>query len=158
MNTRLTLYSFFGLLYSADSLEEVVGLDVGYTGGALHKRLHPKSAEDEKQYSAYLDEYVHRRRERAFLKNSSGHIPASSIHSPSLHGHSYHGRKVITPAMKEAAMNNSRSSKEGPVSNGAGSVKSSPGSERDFNDNEKSVLDGSRNSGVPSLTSVKEEV
>lgn len=145
--------------YSADSLEEVVGLDVGYTGGALHKRLHSKGDHDhdEQQYSAYLDEYVHRRRERAFLKNSSGHIPASSVHSPSLHGHSYHGRKVITPAMKEAAMANSTSSKEGAASNGAASVKSSPPDiDRDWNDNEK-VLDGSRNSGVPSLKSVKEE-
>ena len=89
----LTFHLLFGL-FSADSLEEVVGLDVGYTGGALHKRLHDKN--DDQNYSAYLDEYVHRRKERAFMKNTSGHIPASSVHSPSLHGHSYHeGRSSL---------------------------------------------------------------
>lgn len=149
------VYYFSGLIHSADSLEEVVGLDVGYTGGALHKRLHPENADHEEQYSAYLDEYVHRRRERAFMRNSSGHISASSVHSPSLHGNSYHGRKVITSAMKEEAMANSTSSKEGALPNSGGSLKS-PGSDRDWTDNEK-VLDSSRNSGVPSLTSVKEE-
>ncbi len=89
------------------------------------------------------------------MRNSSGHIPASSVHDLSLHGHSYHGRKVITPAMKEAAMANSSSSKEGVASN-ASSVKA-PGSDRDWNENENPVLDSSRNSGAPSLASVKEE-
>jgi len=134
----------FFLLSSADSLEEVVGLDVGYTGGALHKRLHGKESEEE-NYSAYLDEYVHRRKERAYMKNSSAHggLPASSVHSISLHGSSYHGRKVITPAMKEAALSNS-----------SGSVKS-PESDQDWKDNEKAVMDSSRNS-AQSLSLVKE--
>mmetsp|Transcript_1890 Transcript_1890/g.2797 ORF Transcript_1890/g.2797 Transcript_1890/m.2797 type:complete len:602 (+) Transcript_1890:132-1937(+) len=152
------LLHYFGFL-RADSLEEVVGLDVGYTGGALHKRLHAK--DDDQNYSAYLDEYVHRRKERAFMKNTSGHIPASSVHSPSLHGHSYHGRKVITPAMKEEAMGNSSmrsnsSVRVGAVSNSSESVKS-PGSDRDLKDNDNAVMDSSRGSGVPSLSSVKEE-
>eukprot|EP00986_Skeletonema_menzelii_P012391 scaffold6832_cov81-Skeletonema_menzelii.AAC.14 len=149
------LLHYFGFL-RADSLEEVVGLDVGYTGGALHKRLHGKDSDEDKDYSAYLDEYVHRRKERAFLKNASGHIPASSVHSPSLHGHSYHGRRVITPAMKEAAMGSS-SDRGSALSNSSGHVKA-PGSDReDWTDNEKAVMDSSRNSGVPSLSSVKEE-
>lgn len=129
-------------LFSADSLEEVVGLDVGYTGGALHKRLHGNEGEDD-QTSAYLDEYVHRRKEKAFLKNNSGHIsnglPASSVHSISLHGSSYHGRKVITPAMmREAAV----------LSNSSGSAKSRE-SDRDWKDNDKEALE-------KSLSSVKE--
>jgi len=137
------LLHYFGFL-RADSLEEVVGLDVGYTGGALHRRLHGKESEEE-NYSAYLDEYVHRRKERAYMKNSSAHggLPASSVHSISLHGSSYHGRKVITPAMKEAALSNS-----------SGSVKS-PESDQDWKDNEKAVMDSSRNS-AQSLSLVKE--
>lgn len=132
---------YFGFL-RADSLEEVVGLDVGYTGGALHKRLHGNEGEDD-QTSAYLDEYVHRRKEKAFLKNNSGHIsnglPASSVHSISLHGSSYHGRKVITPAMmREAAV----------LSNSSGSAKSRE-SDRDWKDNDKEALE-------KSLSSVKE--
>jgi hypothetical protein len=139
----LTLYLFVAHL-SADSLEEVVGLDVGYTGGALHKRLYGKTEED-KNYSAYLDEYADRRKERAYLKNTSGHsgLPASSVHSISLHGSSYHGRKVITPAMREEAL-----------SNNSGSLKS-PESDQEWKDNEKAVMDSSRNSGQ-SLSSVKE--
>ena len=43
------------------------------------------------------------------------------------------------------------------LSNSSGHVKA-PGSDReDWTDNEKAVMDSSRNSGVPSLSSVKEE-
>ena len=52
-------------------------------------------------------------------------------------------------------MANSSSSKEGVASN-AGSAKA-PESDRDWNENENPVLDSSRNSGAPSLESVKEE-
>ena len=111
---------------SADSLEEVVGLDVGYTGGSLHKRLHGHGGEDEKKYSAYLEEYVNRKQER------KGRGPlASSVHSVSLHGNSYHGRKVITKEMQQDALGKSNGS-------AAGSVKApsnASASERDWQDN-----------------------
>lgn len=120
---------FKGSLYfcnqSADSLEEVVGLDVGYTGGSLHKRLH--GGEDEKNHSAYLEEYVNRKRER---KGFGGPL-ASSVHSVSLHGSSYHGRKVITKEMQQDALGKSNGS-------AAGSVKApsnASASERDWQDN-----------------------
>ena len=134
------------LTSSADSLEEVVGLDVGYTGGALHRRLHGKGIDDDQNFSEYLDEYVHRRRERAFLKNSSGHIPASSVHNLSLHGNSYHGRKVITPAMKEEAMSNGSLRGKRSVSNSS------------LRDSVVSNSSGGGGGGPPpSLTSVREE-
>lgn len=66
-----------------------------------------KKADEERNYSAYLDEYAARRKEKA----AGGELPASSVHSMSLHGNSYHGRKVITPEMSaEAVMSNSSSS------------------------------------------------
>jgi len=115
---------FYFCNQSADSLEEVVGLDVGYTGGSLHKRLH--GGEDEKKYSAYLEEYVNRKQER------KGRGPlASSVHSVSLHGNSYHGRKVITKEMRQDALGKSSDS-------AAGSVKApsnASASERDWQDN-----------------------
>lgn len=137
---------FKGSLYfcnqSADSLEEVVGLDVGYTGGSLHKRLH--GGEDEKKLSGYLEEYVNRKQER------KGRGPlASSVHSVSLHGNSYHGRKVITKEMRQDALGKSSDSA------GGGSVKapsnaSASASERDWQDN-------SPNSEKPSPAVVVEE-
>lgn len=91
---------FFWLLHysgflRADSLEEVVGLDIGYTGGgSTHHRENFDGEMDE-----YLQEYEHRKREKASLKRG---LPASSIHNDSLHGSSYHGRKIITPNMIES--------------------------------------------------------
>ena len=155
-SASLLTFNLF-LLFRADSLEEVVGLDVGYTGGELHKRLHAQDSDEDKNYSAYLDEYVHRRRERAFKRNDRGGIPASSIHSPSLHGSSYHGRKLITPAMREDALGNS-SSRASVKSNNSGNLKRVASNGEDWTDNDKAAMDTSRNSGVPSLPSVRESV
>ena len=45
----------------------------------------------------YLQEYEHRQQEKShFLRMKLNPIPASSIHNESLHGSSYHGRKVVT--------------------------------------------------------------
>ena len=82
-----------------------MGLDVGYTG-AEYKRRGSDSKEDDKM-DEYLKEYGHRKRERAYLAKANfasrkgllAPIPASSVHLGSLHGHSYHGRKVITQDM-----------------------------------------------------------
>ena len=115
----------------------------------MHKRLHGNGVEEERQnYSQYLEEYVNRRQEKAYLKlaNGKGGLPASSVHSVSLHGNSYHGRKVITPEMQ---MENSNGG------SAADSVKSPGSSDRDWQDNDK-VMDSSRNSGK-SLSSVNED-
>jgi len=65
--------------------------------------------ESEDRMQEYLREYEHRQRERAFFKkmnqarrNSPGGIPASSVHQQSLHGHSYHGRKIISSSNLES--------------------------------------------------------
>ena len=61
----------------------------------------------------YLQEYEDRKMEKAHLKQindadrrgsggSRGAIPASSVHQDSLHGNSYHGRKIITSSMIES--------------------------------------------------------
>ena len=51
----------------------------------------------------YLQEYEHRQREKAyFKKNNDRGLPASSIHQESLHGNSYHGRRIITSNMIES--------------------------------------------------------
>lgn len=98
---------YFGYL-RADSLEEVVGLDIGYTGG------HPKRHDDLDQQmhdkmDEYIKEYEHRQREKALRKANEGRrnvrnspLPASSIHSHSLHGSSYHGRRIISSQMIES--------------------------------------------------------
>ena len=82
-----------------------MGLDVGYTG-AEYKRRGSDSKEDDK-IDEYLKEYDHRKREKAYIAKANfasrkgllAPIPASSVHLGSLHGHSYHGRKVITASM-----------------------------------------------------------
>eukprot|EP00580_Thalassiosira_gravida_P013441 CAMPEP_0201682522 /NCGR_PEP_ID=MMETSP0494-20130426/51660_1 /ASSEMBLY_ACC=CAM_ASM_000839 /TAXON_ID=420259 /ORGANISM="Thalassiosira gravida, Strain GMp14c1" /LENGTH=604 /DNA_ID=CAMNT_0048166281 /DNA_START=111 /DNA_END=1925 /DNA_ORIENTATION=- len=100
-----TMTPFFWLLHycgflRSDSLEEVVGLDIGYTGGGI--RNHRDNFESE-NLDEFLKEYEHRQRERAyFKKNSDRGIPASSIHQDSLHGSSYHGRRIITQNMIES--------------------------------------------------------
>lgn len=51
----------------------------------------------------YLQEYEHRKREKAYLrKQNKRAVPASSVHNDSLHGNSYHGRRIITPSMIES--------------------------------------------------------
>ena len=94
-------------IHSADSLEEVVGLDIGYTGNNYRK--HRNSLEDElgPKMDEYLQEYEHRRAEKTYFKRMTMNerkkgIPATSIHNDSLHGSSYHGRKIITSKMIES--------------------------------------------------------
>ena len=103
---------YFGYLRS-DPLEEVVGLDIGYTGGNKKAR---NTEESEARMNEYLKEYEHRKRERAYFKklnkgmdgsngsktSSPSGIPASSIHNQSLHGNSYHGRRIISSTMIES--------------------------------------------------------
>eukprot|EP01083_Nonionella_stella_P044940 120869_1 len=89
---------YFGYL-RADSLEEVVGLDIGYTGG-FQKHRAIGDVETEAKMEDYLKEYEHRKREKAYLKNREH--PMSSVHQESLHGNSYHGRKIITTQMIES--------------------------------------------------------
>ena len=94
---------------SADSLEEVVGLDIGYMGG------HPRRNDDldaqmHSKMDEYLKEYEHRKREKAYIKKVEGArriskstpLSASSVHQESLHGNSYHGRRIITSQMIES--------------------------------------------------------
>jgi Amt family ammonium transporter len=93
---------YFGYL-RADSLEEVVGLDIGYTGGAKPKSKDALQLDE--QMDDFLREYEHRKREKAYLKKNkmkASPIPASSVHQESLHGNSYHGRRIITPNMIES--------------------------------------------------------
>ena len=106
----------------ADSLEEIVGLDVGYTGAEFKRRgSNPK---EDDYMDEYLKEYEHRKREKAYLAKANfdsrkgllAPIPASSVHLGSLHGHSYHGRKVITPSMIDS-LDASRSSHASVVKN-----------------------------------------
>ena len=78
-----------------------MGLDVGYTGAGMlfNKRDSNADLHDEidAKMPEFLNEYEHRQSEKAALaKLKLSPIPASSIHNGMLHGHSYHGRKVIT--------------------------------------------------------------
>jgi len=92
---------YFGYL-RADSLEEVVGLDIGYTGG-FQKHRPSWNAEQEAKMEDYLKEWEHRKMEKALLKkvNDRAHL-GSSVHQESLHGNSYHGRRIITSNMIES--------------------------------------------------------
>mmetsp|Transcript_26125 Transcript_26125/g.48088 ORF Transcript_26125/g.48088 Transcript_26125/m.48088 type:complete len:424 (+) Transcript_26125:74-1345(+) len=96
---------YFGFL-RADSLEEVVGLDIGYTGGFRKHRDSLNFELEGKKMDGYLEEYEHRKREKAYFKKNNdrmgGSLPASSIHQESLHGNSYHGRRIITSNMIES--------------------------------------------------------
>mmetsp|Transcript_34870 Transcript_34870/g.79609 ORF Transcript_34870/g.79609 Transcript_34870/m.79609 type:complete len:591 (-) Transcript_34870:247-2019(-) len=90
---------YFGFL-RADSLEEVVGLDIGYMGGRSALRAHRNSIEvgegGKDKMDEYLAEYEERKRERMYFRKigKNNTLPASSVHSRSLHGTSYHGRKI----------------------------------------------------------------
>lgn len=90
------LLHYFGYLRS-DSLEEVVGLDVGYAGYHKGKR---QNDDLEREMDEYLKEYEHRKNYQKTKANDS--LPASSLHNQSLHGGSYHGRKIITSTMIES--------------------------------------------------------
>lgn len=88
---------------SADPLEEIVGLDIGYTGAVYKKRESNDDVHDELEAKMpdYVEEYKHRRLEKAHTKVETRKgmltpIPASSVHNSSFHGSSYHGRKVVT--------------------------------------------------------------
>ena len=125
---------------SADSLEEVVGLDIGYTGGfRKHRNSMGGGDELEDKMEEYLQEYEHRKREKAYFKKVNannrrldgsggsggggglnglrGAIPASSIHDTSLHGTSYHGKKIITTNMIESLDTTSEQNISGSNSN-----------------------------------------
>ena len=94
---------YFGFL-RADSLEEVVGLDIGYMGGRNTLRVHRDSIEigeggkgGKDKMDEYLAEYEARKRERAYFRKigKNNTLPASSVHSRNLHGGSYHGKKIV---------------------------------------------------------------
>ena len=147
-------FSTVELYPSSDSLEEVVGLDIGYTGGFHQQaRRYSLNNELEGKMDDYMAEYEHRKRERAYVRKNAhpvkkildkSPLPASSLHNESLHGNSYHGRKVITSNMIEsldatAPNSSSRNLDSSQASNG------------------RSSLDGSRGSRVsPSMARVAE--
>ena len=83
----------------------------------------------------YLEEYQHRRVEKAQVKVETrkgmlASIPASSVHNQQLHGHSYHGRKVITPTMMNRSGSLDASSSSQPGANNKNSVHSMDASRR----------------------------
>ena len=86
----------------SDSLEEMVGLDIGYTGNTRHRDVLDKELQN--QIDAFMGEYEHRTRERAYFKKQGrgpfGSIPASSLHNDQLHGNSYHGRKIVVDPLE----------------------------------------------------------
>lgn len=72
--------------HSSDSLEEVIGLDVGYTGGILQKRAQAQSDETQNKMDEYIAQYVKQREERTILKQAND----NSTHSRSILGVSLH--------------------------------------------------------------------
>lgn len=70
---------------SSDSLEEIIGLDVGYTGGVLQKRAQAQDLNDETE-DKYIAEYVKQRQEKVMLKQMND----TSTHGRSLLGVSLH--------------------------------------------------------------------
>ncbi|KAL3802733.1 hypothetical protein ACHAW5_003984 [Stephanodiscus triporus] len=111
----------------ADSLEEIVGLDVGYTGAGVLKNRRPSIPEEDDKMDEYMKEYEHRKSERIYFakakvdsrKGLLAPIPASSIHNRSLHGNSYHGRKVITQTMIDSPDASRSSSANSTKNNGS---------------------------------------
>lgn len=84
---------------SSDSLEEVIGLDVGYQGGVLQARGH----EDEvtSRMDNYIAEYVKQREERAALKQAYD----TSMHGRTLLGVSLHS--VLDNSLRRQVLDNS---------------------------------------------------
>ena len=81
-----------------------MGLDIGYhAGNRRHRDVLDRELQD--QIDAYMDEYEHRTRERAYFKKQGRGpfqgIPASSAHNHRLHGNSYHGRKIVVDPLDE---------------------------------------------------------
>ena len=70
---------------SSDSLEEIIGLDAGYTGGVLQKRAQAQDLNDETE-DKYIAEYVKQRQEKVMLKQMND----TSTHGRSLLGVSLH--------------------------------------------------------------------
>lgn len=103
------LLHYYGYL-RADSLEEVVGLDIGYTGALQKHHGNSGDGETDSMMEEYLREYEHRKAEKTHFKlmhsERSGigsvSIPASSLHREELHGNSYHGRRIIASEMIES--------------------------------------------------------
>lgn len=99
--------------YSADSLEEVVGLDAAYSQGVLQTRARAQSEEENMEH--YISEYVKQREEKAFIKkinSNSTHgrtILGASMHSMNIINSSMHSRKDSLPRAIES-LNNSRHS------------------------------------------------
>jgi len=104
---------FFWLMHycgflRADSLEEIVGLDIVYHGGEFRKHRRGNFGSDERDIDEYLRKYE-RRKEKASCKSNDemadSHgisVPANSIYQESLHGNSCHGRRTIAPNMIES--------------------------------------------------------
>lgn len=91
---------------SSDSLEEVIGLDIGYLGGVLHKRAQAQNDEVAANMDDYISEYVKQREKRANLRqmnDNSTHgrsVLGVSLHSLNLLGSSAHdGRTSLALAM-----------------------------------------------------------
>lgn len=78
------IINYLGWLRS-DSLEEIIGLDVGYTGGVLQKRAQAQDLNDETE-DKYIAEYVKQRQEKVMLKQMND----TSTHGRSLLGVSLH--------------------------------------------------------------------
>lgn len=95
-------------ILSADTLEEVVGLDVEYTGGLMDRHIQSQN-EAEAKMEDYVNEYLKRRDERMYIKKQyntgAGNIFSGSINrqqarrsgSDDLHSHSVHGMSVLRP-------------------------------------------------------------
>jgi len=71
-------------LQSSDSLEEVIGLDVGYHGGVLHKHA---LAQDEslERMDNYINEYMKQREEKAYFRQMNDNTHGRSVLERSLH-------------------------------------------------------------------------
>lgn len=77
--------------FRADSLEEVVGLDISYHGGAVY------NSDSEKVRPEYLQAYEKRKRDK---KNLSSHSGAESYHS-----NSWHYEPRTAPVSQESGIN-----------------------------------------------------
>mmetsp|Transcript_2425 Transcript_2425/g.5250 ORF Transcript_2425/g.5250 Transcript_2425/m.5250 type:complete len:601 (-) Transcript_2425:384-2186(-) len=109
----ITMAPFFWFLHylgylRADTLEEVVGLDVEYTGGLMDMHIQSQN-EAEAKMEDYVSEYLKRRDERMYIKKQyntgAGNIFSGSLNrqqarrsgGDDLHAHSVHGMSVLRP-------------------------------------------------------------
>ena len=73
---------------SSDSLEEVIGLDVGYTGGVSRGKAHDDEVEG--KMDNYIAEWVKQREEKInFKRNTDNSSHGQSILGASLHSVNY---------------------------------------------------------------------